>query len=164
MLSPKQEQFCIEYLIDLNATQAAIRAGYAKRSAKEQASRLLTNDNIASRVRELMNERAQRTEITADFVLTGLKEVAERCLQAVPVIEWDYAEKQFVQKKDDQGKGVFEFDSTGANRAFELLGKHVGIFEKDNRQKTPEPQNWLNEDQFNKLLNTVRETSSSKGK
>jgi phage terminase small subunit len=140
-LKDKQEQFCQEYLIDLNATQAAIRAGYSKRAATVQGSRLLTNANVASRIAELQAERSQRTGIEADYVLQGLRQVAERCLQRQPVMEWDYAEKRMVQKtavsEDGKEVGVFEFDSTGANRAFELLGKHLGVFEKDNKQKTP---------------------------
>ncbi|UXO94113.1 terminase small subunit [Pseudanabaena phage Pan5] len=134
-LNPKQEQFCREYLIDLNATQAAIRSGYSKRTATAIGAENLTKPNIAARIAELKAKRIEKTEITADYVLTGLKEVAERCLQRVPVMEWDYAQKDMVQKRDENGNGLWEFDSTGANRAFELLGKHVGVFEKDNNQK-----------------------------
>ena len=135
-IDTRQKRFCEEYLIDLNATQAAIRAGYAKRSARQIASRLLTNDDIRAYIAELQKERMVRTEITADYVLAGIKETAERCLQRSPVMEWDYEARALVQKKDEQGQGVWEFDSTGANRAFELLGKHIGIFEKDNRQRS----------------------------
>lgn len=133
--NPKQEKFCREYLIDNNGTQAAIRSGYSKKTANEQASRLLANVNVASRVRELRGEQEERTEITADFVIQSLKEVALRCMTNKPVMEWDYEAKQQVQKVDEDGKGVYEFDSQGANRALELLGKHKGIFEVDNKQK-----------------------------
>lgn len=68
-LTPKQEQFCQEYLIDLNGTQAAIRAGYSPKTAKEQASYLLTNINIKNRVAELKAVRQSRVEITQDRVL-----------------------------------------------------------------------------------------------
>lgn len=134
-LTPKQEAFCREYLIDKNGTQAAIRAGYSPKTANEQASRLLADVNIASRVRELREEQEQRTEITADFVIQSLKEVALRCMTNKPVMEWDYEAKELVQKVDENGQGVYEFDSQGANRALELLGKHKGIFEVDNKQK-----------------------------
>jgi phage terminase small subunit len=134
-LTDKQEQFCREYLIDLNATQAAVRAGYSVKTANEQASRLLANVNISSRIGELKAERVERTDITADYVLAGLKEVAERCLQRVPVMKWDYVNKAMVQVQDEEGRDVWSFDSQGANRSFELLGKHVGVFEKDNSQK-----------------------------
>lgn len=68
-LTPKQQRFVEEYLVDLNATQAAIRAGYAERTAYSQGQRLLKNVEIQQCLQELMQERAQRTEITADRVL-----------------------------------------------------------------------------------------------
>lgn len=134
-LTPKQVRFCEEYLVDLNGTQAAMRAGYSKKTANEQSSRLLANVNVSAYIGKLRDEQSKRTEITADYVIYGLKEVAERCLSRRPVMEFDYSERQMVQKKDSEGNGVWEFDSNGANRAFELLGKHLGVFEKDNKQK-----------------------------
>lgn len=134
-LNDRQKRFCEEYLIDLNGTQAAIRAGYSKKTANEQAARLLTNVSVHAYITEMKSQRSKRTEITSDYVLTGLKEVAERCLQRIPVMEFDYSSRSMRQKIDDEGNGVWEFDSNGANRAFELLGKHVGVFEKDNNQK-----------------------------
>ncbi|MGK9252377.1 terminase small subunit [Paenibacillus humicus] len=68
-LTAKQNKFVAEYLIDLNATQAAIRAGYSKKTAAEQAARLLTNVKVQAAVQSAMAKRAQRTEITADMVL-----------------------------------------------------------------------------------------------
>lgn len=72
MLTPKQQAFCREYLIDLNCTQAAIRAGYSARTAKAQGSRLLTNVDVAEYLKKLMDERANRTEIDSDWVLKRL--------------------------------------------------------------------------------------------
>lgn len=135
ILSEKQKTFCREYIVDLNATKAAIRAGYAERSAAMQACRLLTIDKISAYIQQCKAARAEKTEITADYVLTSLKEVAERCMAPVPVMEWDVDKKERTQKMDDRGNPVFEFDSAGANRALEMLGKHVGIFERDNKQK-----------------------------
>lgn len=137
MLTAKQKVFCEEYQVDMNATQAAIRAGYSERSAYSQGQRLLKNADALAYIGQLQSERSQRTQLTADYVLSGLREVAERCLVAKPVMEWDYANKELVHKRDEEGKGVYEFDSAGANRAFELMGKHLGIFEKDNGQKNP---------------------------
>lgn len=68
-LTPKQEQFCREYLIDLNGTQAAIRAGYSKHGAGQTAGILLKNTEIQARLRQAIDNRAERTEITADRVL-----------------------------------------------------------------------------------------------
>ncbi len=71
-LSDKREVFCQEYLVDLNATQAAIRAGYSPKTAQEQSSRLLLNVIIQDRITELMAKRSERTEITADSVIQEL--------------------------------------------------------------------------------------------
>jgi len=75
-LTPKQAQFVAEYLIDLNATQAAVRAGYSNKTAAEQASRLLINVNVAEAIESAMKAREVRTEITQDRVLQELARIA----------------------------------------------------------------------------------------
>jgi phage terminase small subunit len=137
-LNPKQQKFCEEYLIDLNATQAAIRAGYSKKTAYAIGSENLTKPEIHAYIENLKRDRSERTLIEADFVILGLKEVALRCMINKPVMEWNYRDKMLQQKRDDDGNGVYEFDSNGANRSLELLGRHLGIFEKDNSQSKPE--------------------------
>ncbi|MDW9772563.1 terminase small subunit [Sinorhizobium meliloti] len=74
-LTAKQRAFVREYLVDLNATQAAIRAGYSAKTAKEQGARLLTNVHVAAAVAAAMQLRAKRTEITADRVLQELAKI-----------------------------------------------------------------------------------------
>jgi phage terminase small subunit len=68
-LTPKQEKFCEEYLVDLNATQAAIRTGYSEKTARSIASELLTKPNIQHRLRELRDEVQKKTQITKERVL-----------------------------------------------------------------------------------------------
>ena len=75
-ITPKQQRFVDEYLIDLNGTQAAIRAGYSKNTAASQATRLLINANVATAVRKAMERREKRTEITKDRVLQELAKIA----------------------------------------------------------------------------------------
>lgn len=75
-LTAKQRCFVEEYLVDLNATQAAIRAGYSEKTAEAQASRLLTKVNVQELIDELMAERSQRTEITAEKVLQRWWDIA----------------------------------------------------------------------------------------
>ena len=75
-LEPKQAMFVREYLKDLNATQAAIRAGYSKKGASVQASRLLANAKVADAVRLGMEKRAAKAEVTSDFVLSQLLKLA----------------------------------------------------------------------------------------
>lgn len=75
-LTPQQERFCQEYIIDLNGLQAAIRAGYSDKAAKEQASRLLTKANVRARVAELQQTVADKAGISALWVLEEFKKVA----------------------------------------------------------------------------------------
>lgn len=75
-LTEKQKRFCDEYLIDLNATQAAIRAGYSEKTAAEQGARLLTNVKVQEYIQERKQDRVERTEITQDRVLKELAIIA----------------------------------------------------------------------------------------
>lgn len=127
-LTPKQQRFVEEYLTDLNATQAAIRAGYSKRSANVTGARLLTNDSVSHAIAEAQAKRSARVEIDQDWVLRNLQAVFERCMEAEPVMTFDREERRMVQAVDGQGRSVWQFDSTGANRALELIGKHLGMF------------------------------------
>ena len=121
-LSAKQEQFCREYLVDLNATQAAIRAGYSPKTAYSMGQRLLKNVEVQKAVQSAMDERSKRTEVNADYVLTNLLEIVERCMQRAPVLH------KGEQVVDEEGNSVWCFDGKNAIRALELLGKHKGMF------------------------------------
>ncbi len=75
---PKQDKikiFAKEYLVDLNATQAAIRAGYSSKTAMQQGQRLLTRPDVQASIQAAMDKRARKTEITADKVLTELAKI-----------------------------------------------------------------------------------------
>ena len=74
-LTAKQERFVAEYLIDLNATQAAIRAGYSAKTADKQGSQLLGKTSIAAAIQEAQSKRSARTEITQDRVLQELARI-----------------------------------------------------------------------------------------
>ena len=77
-LNSKHKRFCEEYVIDLNATQAAIRAGYSKKTARSQGQRLLTNVDIQNFIQTLKAEVAERNNITIDWVVQKLKEVVDK--------------------------------------------------------------------------------------
>lgn len=127
-INDKHEVFCKEYLIDLNGCQAAIRAGYAPDSARITASKLLTDANILTRIKSLMDERSENTMVDATFVVEGFKEVFNRCMQKEAVLEFDPIEKKLKQKEDENGNAVWQFDSVGANKALEMLGRHLAMF------------------------------------
>lgn len=127
-LTPKQQMFVKEYLVDLNATQAAIRAGYSERTADRIGPKLLGNVGVSHAISEAMKAKTEKLDISVEYVLKGLVEVAERCLQKKPVMEFDRENRRMVQATDDHGREVWEFDSTGANRALELLGKYKQMF------------------------------------
>ena len=75
-MTDKQARFCEEYMIDLNATQAAIRAGYSPKTAREQAPRLLANVSIQNRIAQLQAEQSRRTGVSADRVVRELAKIA----------------------------------------------------------------------------------------
>ena len=77
-LTAKQKAFVAEYLIDLCATQAAIRAGYSEKTARSQGQRMLTNVDIARAVATGQARRSERTEVTQDYVLTAIKDTIEQ--------------------------------------------------------------------------------------
>src|ERR1700761_8377596 len=99
-LTPKQQRFVEEYLIDCNGTQAAIRCGYSRLTATEQASRLLANVKVRAAVEIAQAKTSEALDITKEYVLTRIQTVGENAIQA--------------------GEGSV------ANRSFELLGKHLG--------------------------------------
>ena len=126
-LTPKQEKFVQEYLIDLNATQAAIRAGYSERTAKSIGQENLTKPDIAAAIEAAQAEVSKRTEITQEWVLLNLKTVAERCMQSAPVLDRKGLQV-FVENAEGDIVPAYTFNSMGATRSLELLGKHIGMF------------------------------------
>lgn len=86
-LTDRQARFCEEYLIDLNATQAAIRAGYSEKTAREQAAQNLSKLNIQEKIAELKAERSKRTEITQDSVIQELAAVARAEVKGVRAVD-----------------------------------------------------------------------------
>lgn len=138
----RHELLVQEYLIDLNQTQAAIRAGYSPKTANEQASRLFANVNIRARVDELMAERSKRTGVNADRVLFELARLG--LINAADVINMDSATIKSSAARDDtaaiasvkvkiipseDGNIVErEIKLYDKNKSLELLGKHLGLF------------------------------------
>lgn len=110
-LTPKQEAFVQEYLIDLDATQAAIRAGYSKKTAGQQSYQLLQKTSVRARLVELNKKRSEKTGITSDWVLAEAAKSYE-------------INAKIIHDKD--GNEV-QTNSTAAKGFLELVGKHVEI-------------------------------------
>lgn len=119
-LTPKQKRFVAEYLIDLNATAAAKRAGYSEETAKEIGYENLTKPHIQELIASSQAERSARTLVTADYVISTIKETIERCKQAEPVMKWDG------ERMVETGEWKFEYN--GVLKGTEQLGRHLKLF------------------------------------
>ncbi|WP_282372297.1 terminase small subunit [Pseudomonas sp. PS02290] len=98
-LTAKQQRFVDEYLIDLNATQAATRAGYSKKTANEQGSRLLANVSVSAAIRQGMNARSGRVEITQDMVLKELAKIGFSDIRKV--VKWGETQVRVVDGDEE---------------------------------------------------------------
>ena len=148
-MTPKQQRFVSEYLVDLNATQAAKRAGYSPRTANEQGARLLANVSVRSAIAEAKASRAERTQIDADWVLRRLATEVNADLADLydengnlrHVREWPMVWRtglitgvETVQERDgDDAEGnpkyvtVKKIKLSERLRHTELIGRHVDV-------------------------------------
>jgi len=101
-LTEKQKMFCKEYMIDLNATRAAIAAGYSEKTASEMGYENLNKPQIQEYLQKQLDKRSEKVEITAEYVLSGIQETTEQA------------------KKLDKLNETF--------KGYELLGKHLKLF------------------------------------
>lgn len=138
-LTQKQKRFIEEYLIDLNATQAAIRAGYSVKNADKIGSELLGKTRVSEAIQQAMAERSKRTGVNADRVVQELAKIA--FVNAIDVIDPETATVKEDAVSDDtaaiQSVKVKTFGEDGLEReikmadklrALELLGRHMGMF------------------------------------
>tara|TARA_R110000851_G_scaffold330722_2_gene503890 strand:+ start:336 stop:794 length:459 start_codon:yes stop_codon:yes gene_type:complete len=129
-LTAKQQRFRDEYLVDLNATQAAIRAGYSEKTADQQGCRLLTNVKVAAAIAAAQADRSERTEISQDYVLTSIVTTMERCKQSEAVVDRQGA-PVLVETPEGDMAPAYTFNAMGVFKGAELLGKHLGMFTGD---------------------------------
>src|SRR4026207_2315909 len=115
-MMPKQRRFVQEYLVDLNATQAAVRAGYSAKTAHQIGHENLKKPEIQIALEEARTARSIRVEIDQDWVLTRLVSVAERCLQNEPVSDRD-GNPIYVDTPTGKRAAAYAFNPTGATRA-----------------------------------------------
>ena len=143
-LTPKQQMFVKEYLVDLNATQAAIRAGYSAKTAEVQGCKMLSNPKIAAALQIAMDARSEKTEITAERVLKELGRVAfgnQRALMtwgpngvklrpSSALTEDEAAMVSEVAETETLNGGSLKLKTHDKIRALELIGKHLGMFKE----------------------------------
>ena len=149
-LTPKQERFVAEYLIDLNATQAAIRAGYSVKTADQQAHQLLKKTSVAKAIESAQAARAARTEITQDMVLRELAKLGFANMQDYMSITKDgepfadlsklnrdqaaaiteFTVEDFTEGRGDDARDVrrVKFKLADKRAALVDIGKHIGMF------------------------------------
>jgi phage terminase small subunit len=149
-LEDKQEMFCREYLKDLNGTQAAIRAGYSAKTARQISDNLLSKVDIQTFIDTLKEKRADKLEISAEKVLAELAKIGFSDLK--DFLNNDYSLKnldqidtsksgaiQSIQKEIIQGETytntTVKFKLHDKLSALEKIAKHIGFFEKDNEQQ-----------------------------
>ncbi|WP_412530870.1 terminase small subunit [Enterobacter roggenkampii] len=141
-LTDKQELFAREFIVDLNATQAAIRAGYSEKSSRNQGARMMANDDILDRIAELKAERNEQVGVDAAYVLRRLTEIDQMDVLDIllangelkPIKDWPK-----VWRTTLSGMDVVEMASADSAallkkikwpdkvKNLELLGKHVDV-------------------------------------
>ena len=137
-MTRKQRLFVHEYLVDFNATQAAIRVGYSEKTAYSQAGRLLKNVEIVDKIQSIVNARAKRLDGTVDRVVQELIRVAfadlrrvaaidEQGLSIVATEDWDEDSAALVSEITQTQHGL-RIKTHSKMQALELLGKHLGMF------------------------------------
>lgn len=147
LVNGRHEAFCHEYLLDLNIAQAALRAGFAELSARQQGSKVFARVEVQDRIQYLKSERIDRVKINADYVLNRLVEVDQMDLLDIvddaynlrPIGEWPLIWRQFVSGIEN----LEQFEGFGEDRTqsgwlkkikwpdkvknLELLGKHIAV-------------------------------------
>lgn len=157
-LNPKQQRFCEEYIIDLNATQAALRAGYCANTVNKSGPANLVKVGIRDEICRLKAKRSERTEIKVDDVVWELAKIGFSNLADYMTVDEDGEMhlKDFEQidrsklaavesikvnmtrNKDGEREYITtQFKLHSKINALEQLGKHLGIYERDNEQRVP---------------------------
>jgi phage terminase small subunit len=134
-LTDMQEKFCEEYLVDLNMTQAAVRAGYSPAAAAAQASKLVDKPQVQERIQELKAARSQKTSIDAEWVL-------RECVES-----YHYNKARVV---DRWGNEVMR-NASQAAKFLELAGRHIGVRAFDPKVE-PEAEKSLSELTLDQLI------------
>ncbi len=165
-LTPKQKMFVKEYLVDLNATQAAIRAGYSEKTAMEQGYQLLHNTTVQKAIQEAMAKRSKRTEVSADKVLEQLARIAFADLGEFVEFKGNTIVIKPIEEVDGTVLSEVAETQNGLKvklndkmKALELIGRHLGMFNDklniDMKNHNLEPTDGVNS--LKELINQKRQ-------
>lgn len=135
-LTEKQKAFVREYLVDLNATAAAKRAGYSEKTAYSVGNENLTKPEISKAIQKAMQERQERTQVTQDMVVQEISKVAFKDAADFAESELKYANKL---------------------KALEMLAKHLGLY----AEGANIPKNEIHDDGLSKSLKELAEELES---
>ncbi len=124
-LTPRERKFCEEYMRTGEKAKAAIFAGYKEKSAANAATRMLKNDECLAYIHAIQKRAREELHIDDNWAVLKAIDVYNRCMSAVPVMEWDYSEHKM------KPTGEYTFDSKGALRALELIKSLLGLGEED---------------------------------
>lgn len=180
-LTDKQKIFCREYIVDLNATQAAIRAGYSEKTAKDIGCQNLAKLNIQTEIAELMENREERLDVSADNVVRELMNIAMSDIGAIFNDDGSIKPLSEIPKdvrKAIAGIDVFEeLEGRGKdqeligftkkvrlwdkNKALEMLGRHLKMF-TDKIQVNEKKELFISEETEDKLMKAAQVAASIK--
>lgn len=114
-LNPQYRKFVQEWMVDMNATRAAIAAGYSEKSAAQTASRLMRRTEIRSYRDAMMAEAFEDLGVTRHSIASRVWEIYERCMQKKPVMEWNSTTREWIES------GEWQFDTKGALKALAMM-------------------------------------------
>ncbi len=140
-LTDRHNQFVDEYMVARSAPQAAIRAGQSAWTAHQQASQLVQCALVRGEIQAAVAPRAECPEISQAWVVERLVANATRAMQAVPVVD-----------RDGNPTGRYNYQGSVANRALELLGKHIGLWAERHDDKLPKRLDEMDSEEIRHLL------------
>lgn len=114
-LNLQYRKFVQEWMVDMNATRAAIAAGYSEKSAAQTASRLMRRTDIRRYRDALMAEAFEDLGVTRHSIASRVWEIYERCMQKKPVLIWSTADREWIES------GIWQFDTKGALKALAMM-------------------------------------------
>ena len=125
-ITDKKKRFVREWLVDMNGTRAAIRAGYSEKSAAQTASRLMRDPAVREYRDALLKEEFDSLGITRHSLAVEVWRVYERCAAATPVLQWDSNLREYIESGD------WQFDAKGCLKALGMLN---GMLERMERSE-----------------------------